>query len=282
MTFEHTINAPALPLNSGYSLPQLGYGLYKVPEVDARGLVTQALQLGYRHLDSAALYGNEAGVGLALESAFEAGLNRQDVFVTSKVWNTDQGYESTLAACQRSLSDLRLDYLDLYLIHWPCPERDLFVETWRALEELVERGLVRSIGVSNFRVQDLEKLMQYAQISPAVNQVELHPWLQQRELRAVHEQLGMVTEAWSPLARGALVQDGELAALAGKYGVSAAQLVLRWHMQSGIATFPKASSAERMAQNADVFGFELSADDMAIIAGMDRGYRSGSHPDQVN
>ncbi|GAB3756710.1 aldo/keto reductase [Zhihengliuella somnathii] len=274
--------APDVRLTDEVSIPQLGFGLYKVPDADAERIVGTALRAGYRHLDSAALYGNEAGVGRAIAAAVDGGLAREDLFVTSKVWNEDQGYDSTLRAFEATRADLGLEYLDLYLIHWPCPERGLYLETYRALEHLQREGLVRSIGVSNFLPAHLERLLQHADIVPAVNQVELHPWLQQRELRDLHRRLGIVTEAWSPLARGRLLQDPVLERIAAAHAVSVAQVVIRWHLQEGSIVFPKASAPERIAQNADVFGFELAPAEMEAIASADRGFRSGSHPDQVN
>ncbi|MCO1337982.1 oxidoreductase [Kocuria polaris] len=273
--------APAVRLTSSVSIPQLGFGLYKVPEDEAETIVGQALAAGYRHLDSAALYGNEAGVGRAIHTALDGGLAREDLFVTSKVWNDDQGYDATLRAFEATRADLGLEYLDLYLIHWPCAARGLYTETYRALEKLHDDGLVRAIGVSNFQPAHLRHLLESADIVPAVNQVELHPWLQQRELRELHAELGIATEAWSPLARGRLLDDPELTAIAAAHGVSVAQVVLRWHLQEGTIVFPKASAPERMAQNADVFGFTLEEETMHHIAGLDRGFRSGSHPDDV-
>lgn len=280
-TNASSLPAPAVRLTPSVSIPQLGFGLYKVPGDEAETIVGQALAAGYRHLDSAALYGNEAGVGRALRTAFDGGLARKDLFVTSKVWNDDQGYDATLRAFEATRNDLGLDYLDLYLIHWPCAARGLYVETYRALEKLHDDGLVRAIGVSNFQPAHLRHLLESADVVPAVNQVELHPWLQQRELRELHAELGIATEAWSPLARGRVLEDPELTAIAAAHGVSVAQVVLRWHLQEGTIVFPKASVPERMAQNADVFGFTLEEETMRHIAGLDRGFRSGSHPDDV-
>ncbi|GHC99780.1 aldo/keto reductase [Zhihengliuella salsuginis] len=280
--YNQPLTVPMMPLTSDVSIPQLGFGLYKVPGDEAEAIVGQALQTGYRHLDSAALYGNEAGVGRALRAAFDGGLAREDLFVTSKVWNDDQGYDSTLRAFEKTRADLGLEHLDLYLIHWPCPERGLYRETYRALERLHDDGLVRAIGVSNFQPAHLQDLLESADVVPAVNQVELHPWLQQRELREEHAELGIATEAWSPLARGRLLDDPELMRIAAKHGVTVAQVVVRWHLQESNIVFPKASAPERMAQNADVFGFALDADDLHAIPALDRGFRSGSHPDDVN
>lgn len=274
--------ASPIPIAPGVEMPQLGYGLYKVPAEDAEHLVGLALAAGYRHLDGAAFYGNEAGVGRGIRTALESGLSREDLFVTSKVWNTEQGYDRTLRAFDRTLDDLGLEQLDLFLIHWPCAERGLFIETYRALERLHSEGRVRAIGVSNFQIPHLERLLDSTETVPAVNQIELHPWLQQRDLREFHAEHGITTEAWSPLARGRLLDDPALLGLARDRGVSVAQLVIRWHLQIGNAVIPKASSAARIAENGDVFSFELDAASMDTLAAMDRGFRSGSHPDEVN
>lgn len=273
---------PSFEIAPDVSIPQLGFGLYKVPEDDAARLVSTAASLGYRHFDGAAFYGNERGVGAGLQQVMESGIPREELFVTSKVWNTEQGYEKTLASFEKTHTDLGLDFLDLFLIHWPCPERNLFVETYKALKKLKEEGLVRAIGVSNFRLQDLEVLLNETAVIPAVNQIELHPWLAQKELRAFHEKHGITTEAWSPLARGALLEDPVVLAIAHELNVSAAQVLVRWHLQHGIVVFPKTSSEERMRTNADVFGFELNDDQMSRLDALDCGRRSGSHPDHVN
>jgi diketogulonate reductase-like aldo/keto reductase len=275
---------PSLRLNNGVLLPQLGYGVYKVPAPDCSGLVRQALETGYRSIDTAALYGNEEGVGQAVRDATgEHGwLERSDIFVTSKVWNDSHGYRSTLAAFAESMERLGLEYLDLYLIHWPCPERNAFVETYKALEKLYHDGAVRAIGVSNFSRQHLERLLAETSVVPAVNQVELHPLLQQRELREFHARHGMVTEAWSPLARGSLLGHPGLGEIAVALGVSPARVALRWQLQLGNAAIPKSSSRERMAANLDVFNFRLDDAQMAALAALDAGTRSGSDPDTVN
>ena len=282
MTAGAPLPAPRIPIAPGVEMPQLGYGLYKVPADDAERLVGLALAAGYRHLDGAAFYGNEAGVGRGIRDALDAGLDRGELFVTSKVWNTEQGYDRTLRAFDRTLADLGLEQLDLFLIHWPCAARGLFVETYRALERLRAEGRVRAIGVSNFQIPHLQRLLDETGTVPAVNQVELHPWLQQRQLREFHAEHAITTEAWSPLARGRLLDDPVLAQLARDRGVSVAQLAVRWHLQIGDVVIPKASSASRIAENGDVFGFELDAPAMETIAGLDRGFRSGSHPDEVN
>lgn len=273
---------PSLEIASGVTIPQLGFGLYKVPADDAAHLVTTAAELGYRHFDGAAFYANESGVGAGLHRAMETGITREELFIASKVWNTEQGYEKTLASFEKTRADLGLEYLDLFLIHWPCPERNLFVETYKALEKLKSEGLVRAIGVSNFRIQDLEILLDETDVVPAVNQIELHPWLAQKELRAFHQEHGITTEAWSPLARGELLKDGVVLEIAQELGVSPAQVLIRWHLQQGNVVFPKASSAERMQANADVFRFELTDEQMTRLDALDGGRRVGSHPDNVN
>lgn len=286
--------SPRLSLNNGVLIDQLGFGLYKVPAAEASGLVATALGTGYRHFDTAAMYGNETGVARGLGPAMDSegrsggsgesspGLRREDVFVTTKVWNDDQGYEATLRAFDTSMVNLGLDYVDMYLIHWPCAKRDLFSDTYRALETLYREGKVRAIGVCNFQPAHLDRLLERAEVVPAVNQIELHPWLQQAELREKHHTLGIRTEAWSPLGRGQVLSDSVVLALAAEHGRTAAQIILRWHIQLGNIAIPKASSEARIRENLDVFGFELSDRDMAALAELDRGQRTGSHPDNVN
>ncbi|MEV7604429.1 aldo/keto reductase [Paenarthrobacter sp. NPDC089322] len=287
-----------LPLNNGVMMDRLGFGLYKVPPKEAEALVSTALGEGYRRFDTAAMYRNEVGVGRAIGGAIgdanEANLGtggsgesvhalgREDIFVTTKVWNDDQGYDATLRAFDSSMANLGLDYVDLYLIHWPCAGRGLFVETYQAMETLYREGKIRAIGVSNFQPGHLEELMQKAEVVPAVNQIELHPWLQQSRLRTLHDQLGIRTEAWSPLGRGQVLADPAIVGLAEKYGRTPAQVVLRWHLQLGNLVIPKASSAGRIKENFGVFDFELDAADMEGIAGLERHHRTGSHPDNVN
>ncbi|HKU31196.1 aldo/keto reductase [Arthrobacter sp. NyZ413] len=289
--------SPRLSLNNGVMIDQLGFGLYKVPPADAASLVATAIGAGYRHFDTAAMYGNESGVGRGIGSAVippaafdgQTGgsgegthlLSREDVFVTTKVWNDDQGYDATLRAFDASMASLGLDYVDLYLIHWPCAGRGLYQESYRAMETLYREGRVRAIGVSNFQAAHLEALMQKAEVVPAVNQIELHPWLQQPRLRTLHEQLRIHTAAWSPLGRGEVLHDPAIRALAGKYGKTAAQIVVRWHIQLGNIVIPKASSATRIQENFDVFGFQLEPADMDGLAALERHHRTGSHPDNV-
>ena len=275
--------APRIELNNGVLMDQAGFGTYKIPDGDAARLCLEALEAGYRHLDTAALYGNEAGVGAAVRSFTASGTStREDLFLTSKVWNTDQGYDSTLRAFDASLARLGLDYLDLYLIHWPCPRRGKFVETYRALEEIYASGRVRAIGVSNFQPAHLEQLLDATGITPAVNQIELHPWLAQHELRRLHDRLGIRTVAWSPLGRGAVLADPVITGIADELGRTPAQVILRWHLDQGNVVIPKASSPERIAGNLDLFSFELTDAQRLAIDGLDRGRRSGSHPDEVN
>ncbi|WP_405667604.1 aldo/keto reductase [Streptomyces sp. NBC_01166] len=270
---------PTVPLNNGVPIPQLGFGVFQVPDDETTAAVTAALEAGYRSIDTAAVYGNEAGVGRALA---ESGLAREELFVTTKLWNADQGYDAALAAFDTSLAKLGLDHVDLYLIHWPTPARGLYVETWRALEKLLADGRIRAAGVSNFQPAHLRHLREESSLVPAVNQIELHPGLQQSELRAVHAEYGIATEAWSPLAQGALLKDEAIVSLAERHGKTPAQVVLRWHLQLGNVVIPKSVTPARIQQNIDVFDFELSAADMDAIAGLDRGLRTGPDPDTLN
>jgi diketogulonate reductase-like aldo/keto reductase len=267
---------PTLALNNDVVIPQLGFGVWQVPSEGTAKAVRTALDSGYRSIDTAAAYRNEAGVGEAIRSS---GLPRQDLFVATKLWNSDQGYDPALRAFDASLSELGLDYVDLYLIHWPLPKRDNYVDTWRALEKLHADGRVRAVGVSNFQVPHLRRLLDETEIVPAVNQVELHPNLQQAALREFHAEHGIVTEAWSPLAQGALLSEVIVTSLAAKYGKSPAQIVLRWHLQLGNVVIPKSVTPSRIAENIDVFDFELADDDMTVISELDMGTRVGPHPD---
>lgn len=268
--------APLMPLADGNAIPQIGYGMYKVLPADAARLALAAIDAGYRHLDTAALYGNEAEAGAAVRDAPVA---RDELFVTTKVWNDDHGYDETLRAFDVSMAELGLDRLDLCLIHWPVPSRDRYVETWRALIRLREEGRVSSIGVSNFHVHHLERIIAETGVAPVVNQVEVHPWLPQAELRAAHERLSIRTEAWSPLARGRLLADATLTRIAAKHGRSPAQVVLAWHVAQGTIVIPKASNPERIAENLDVFSFALGGEDVAAIAALETGERTGRDPD---
>ncbi|MFF2117223.1 aldo/keto reductase [Kitasatospora sp. NPDC058184] len=274
-----TPTVPTVKLNNGVEIPQLGFGVFQVPDDQTTAAVAAALEAGYRSIDTAAIYGNETGVGRALAAS---GVAREDLFVTTKLWNADQGYDATLRAFDASLAKLGLDHVDLYLIHWPTPARDLYLDTWRALERLVEEGRIRAAGVSNFQPAHLQRLLDTSALVPAVNQVELHPGLQQAELRAFHAEHGIATEAWSPLAQGAVLDDPAITAIAARTGKSPAQVVLRWHLQLGNIVIPKSVTPARIRQNLDVFDFELTAQDMAAIAAGDRDLRTGPHPDQFN
>ncbi|WP_432016796.1 aldo/keto reductase [Streptomyces hydrogenans] len=273
------VRIPTVTLNNGVEIPQLGFGVFQVPDEETTAAVSSALEAGYRSLDTAAIYGNEAGVGKALAAS---GISREELFVTTKLWNADQGHDAALRAFDDSLAKLGLDYVDMYLIHWPTPARDLYKETWKAIEKLVADGRVRAAGVSNFQPDHLKRLIDGADLVPAVNQVELHPGLQQNELRAVHAELGIATEAWSPLAQGAVLGDEAVTVIAGRHGKSPAQVVLRWHLQLGNIVIPKSVTPERIRQNLDVFDFTLTDDEMAALAGLDRDLRTGPHPDQFN
>jgi 2,5-diketo-D-gluconate reductase A len=266
---------PTVALHDGVEIPQLGFGVFQVPPEDTQEVVEEALASGYRHIDTAAAYRNEAGVGAALAAA---GLDRDEAFVTTKLWNSEQGYDSTLAAFEKSLGRLGLERVDLYLIHWPVPSEDRYLDTWRAFEQIHEEGRAASIGVSNFRVEDLERLEREAEKLPTVNQIELHPTLQQAELRAWHADHGIVTEAWSPLAQGALLDDDTIETIAAHHRKTPAQTILRWHLQLGNVVIPKSATPERIRENVDVFDFELSEDDMAAISRLDAGDRTGPDP----
>jgi diketogulonate reductase-like aldo/keto reductase len=271
----YTTEVPTVTLHDGVEIPQLGFGVFQVPPAETQAAVEEALAVGYRHIDTAAAYRNEAGVGAAIAAA---GIARDDVFVTTKLWNSEQGYDSTLAACERSLEALGTDHFDLYLIHWPMPTEGRTLETWHAFERIKAEGKSHSIGVSNFRAEDLERLREEAEELPTVNQVEFHPYLQQAELRAWHVEHAVATEAWSPLAQGALLDDETIVAIAADHERTPAQVVLRWHLQIGNVVIPKSVTPARVRENFEIFDFELSDDDLAAIAGLDRGERIGPDP----
>jgi 2,5-diketo-D-gluconate reductase A len=267
--------SPVLTLHDGVEMPQLGFGVFRIPPEETQERVEEALTIGYRHLDTAAAYRNEAGVGAAIAAS---GVRREDVFVTTKLWNSEQGYDSALRAFEKNIERLETSHVDLYLIHWPLPSRDLFLDTWRAFERIKEEGGARSIGVSNFRVEDLERLEQEAEQRPTVNQIELHPRLQQAELRAWHADYAIATEAWSPLAQGELLEDGTIETVAAHHERTTAQVILRWHLQLGNVVIPKSANPERIRQNFELFDFALSEDDMAAIERLDAGERTGPNP----
>ncbi len=269
------ISIPIVTLHDGVRIPQLGFGVFQVPPEDTQGVVEEALTVGYRHIDTAAAYRNEKGVGAAIAAS---GLPREDVFVTTKLWNAKQGFEATLAAFDASLERLGFDYVDLYLIHWPVPAADRFVDTWRAFERIHEEGRARTIGVSNFRIEDLERLERETETRPTVNQVELHPRHQQAELRAWHTEHGIATEAWSPLAQGGLLSEETIAEIAARHDRTPAQAILRWHIQLGNVVIPKSVTPERIRENLDLFDFELNDEEMAAIGRLDAGERIGPDP----
>jgi len=271
-----------ITLHNGVKMPGLGLGVFKVEEGDTLvQAVKSAIAHGYRSIDTAAIYGNERSVGQAIREALEENqLSREDLFITSKVWNADLGYESTLAAYEASLDKLGLDYLDLYLIHWPVQGK--YNEAWRALETLYREGRVKAIGVSNFQVHHLEDLISKAQIKPMVNQVEFHPRLTQKELLRYTKANGIQLEAWSPLMQGGLLDNETLQEIAAKYGKSVAQVILRWDLQHGVITIPKSIKAHRIVENAALFDFTLSEDDMARIDGLNQDLRVGPDPDNFD
>ncbi|MBO9357883.1 aldo/keto reductase [Bordetella petrii] len=270
---------PILKLNDGNAIPQLGLGVWQVPNAEAARCVKEALAAGYRLIDTAAIYGNEAGVGEGLRAASVA---RKDLFITTKLWNDRHGYDEAQRAMDDSLAKLGLAYVDLYLIHWPVAGSDKYLDAWRALVAMKEDGRARSIGVSNFPRAQLQRLIDETGVVPAVNQVELHPGFAQKPLRAFHAEQGIATESWSPLGQGTAMQNPALAALADKYGKSAAQVVLRWHVQNGLIVIPKSVTPARIRANIDVFDFALSPDDMAAIDGLPEGERLGPDPERFS
>jgi 2,5-diketo-D-gluconate reductase A len=262
----HATAQPTIKLNDGRAMPQLGLGVWQSPREVTAQAVRAALEAGYRSVDTAAVYRNEAEVG---EGVRASGLDRAEVFVTTKLWNDDQGYDSALRALEASLKRLGTDYVDLYLIHWPAPGQDRYLETWKALARLRDEGRARSIGVSNFAVPHLERIIGETGQTPVVNQIELHPRFQQSELRAAHQRLGVATESWSPLGQGALLADPVVARIAAKHGKTPAQTVIRWHLDLGLIVIPKSVTPARIVQNFDVFDFRLDAQDLADIAALD-------------
>ena len=273
---SHTESVPSLRLVDGVEIPQLGFGVFQVPPEDTVEAVARALDAGYRHIDTAAAYRNEAEVGQAVRAS---GLGRDEVFITTKCPNSEHGYEEATRALGGSLDRLEMEDVDLYLIHWPVPGRDRYVETWRAFIDAQAEGLVRSIGVSNFQPPHLERVIDETGVTPTVNQVELHPRLQQAALRRRHAELGIVTEAWSPLAQGEVLDDPAITEVAEARDRTPGQIVIRWHLQVGNVVIPKSVTPERIEENIAVFDFELSDDELAAIEALDAGERTGPHPD---
>jgi 2,5-diketo-D-gluconate reductase A len=271
---------PTVTLNTGTAMPQLGFGVFQVPNEETAAAVTAAFAAGYRAVDTAAMYGNEEGVAKAIA---ESGIAREDLFITTKLNNNGHGYDDALRAFEVSRTRLGLDYVDLYLIHWPLPAKDRYVDTWRAFEKLQSDGLARAIGVSNFQPAHLQRLFDEADVVPAVNQIELHPYLTQDALRAFDAEHGIATEAWSPIAKGGdLLSDPAITSLAEKYGKTPAQVVIRWHLQLGNVVIPKSVTRARIKENIDVFDFELAEDDVASITELNRDERTGPNPDTFN
>jgi 2,5-diketo-D-gluconate reductase A len=266
-------------LNNGTTIPQLGFGVFQIPPEQTREATLTALQAGYRHIDTAEMYGNEKGVG---EAVRESGLAREEVFVTSKLNNGFHARDDALKAFETTLAELDLGYLDLFLIHWPLPEVGDFVETWRAMEEMYASGRVKAIGVSNFQAHHLRRVLDECTVVPAVNQIEVHPYLTQDPLRVFGAEHQIATEAWSPIAQGKVLGDPTIVAIAGRIGRTPAQVTLRWHLERGDIVFPKSVTPQRVAENFALFDFELSGEDMAAITALNRDERTGPNPDEFN
>lgn len=267
-------------LNNGISVPQLGFGVWKVPNEEATTAVSQAFEAGYRLIDTAKIYGNERGVGEAIAAS---NLPREELFITTKVWNSDQGYENTLKAFDESLEKLGLDYVDLYLIHWPTPKFDTYIETYKALEKIYKDGRAKAIGVCNFEIEHLERLMNECEVKPVVNQIECHPYLQQNELKEFCKKHDILIEAYSPLMNGTkVIDDPVIKEIAEHYGKTPAQVILRWHLQTDVIVIPKTVTPSRMKENLTVFDFELTNADMDKIASLERGERGNSDPNEMH
>lgn len=269
------MTVPNITLNDGKTIPQLGFGVFQIDPSETKDAVLTALEVGYRHIDTAEMYGNEKEVGEAIEAS---GIPREEIFVTSKLNN---GFHDPALASEngKKSADLLGGYTDLFLIHWPLPTVSDFVPTWKALEELYHAGTARSIGVSNFQAHHLHRLRDESTITPAVNQIEVHPYLAQDDLRAVNKELGIATEAWSPIAQGLVLDDETIVRIAKAHGKTPAQVVLRWHVQRGDIVFPKSVTRARVGENFDIFDFELSGEDLTDITALDKGHRTGPDPD---
>ena len=274
------ITSPLMPLVDGNTIPQLGLGVYKVENELAAPLVAHALENGYRLIDTASMYENEVGVGQGIR---DSGLAREEVIVATKFWMDGLGFEATLKEFDKSLKALKLDYLDLYLIHWPAPKRGLlYVDSWKAMEKLKNEGVIRSIGVCNFHTHHIDEILKVAEHVPVLNQIELHPWLTQEKVLEYDTSHKIVTQAWSPLARGKILEEPMLETMAKKHGKSVAQVVLRWHIQRGVAVIPKSNSKERIIENMNVFDFELSAEEVSAITALNTNFRTGVDPEDRN
>src|SRR5690625_1692316 len=265
-----------ITLNNEVRIPQLGFGTYLIPDEEVADAVEHALKAHYRSIDTAQYYENETGVGEAIK---KSGIPRNDLFITTKVWNSHHGYDNTLRAFETSLKNLKLDYIDLYLIHWPAPKKDMYIETYKAMEELYKDGKIRAIGVCNFQMEHLERLMKTCEIVPTVNQIECHPYLQQKELKDFCKQHNIYVQSWGPLFQGGeLLTDNAIITLSKKHNKSPAQIILRWHVQENCIVIPKSVTPTRIKENIDIFDFELSKDDMELIAKLNRNERRGAHP----
>ena len=273
------LTVPNVRLNNGGEIPQLGFGVFQIKPEDTVEAVTTALEVGYRHIDTAEMYRNEKEVGEAIATS---GIDPSEIFVTSKLNNNKHDVDDALAAFDQTLTDLRLDRIDLFLIHWPLPKVGNFVDTWKALERVYQDGRARAIGVSNFQPHHLRRLHQESTVVPAVNQIELHPYLNQDELRAFDAEHGIATEAWSPIAKGGVLEDATITDLANSYGKTSAQVVLRWHIQLGNIVFPKSVKQGRVRENFEIFDFELTDTDMSLISALNKDERTGPNPDEMN